>query len=535
MLPGPLRRPARAVVSVAGIALVTVGVAVPAGAQAGDRAAPSGDTRAVAALAPGVSLTTIRAGHPSPTEVWTVTVAVPEGGAPPSPDPDAPQTVLAPRSDADALAGQLRAAGFSPRVERVDNPRYADLPAGVLGWRVRIGRYTDQAAATAGSTAVKDAGFLPSVDYTGDDGHPTTGPWRIRVLRIDPRRFTGTVRASYGAAVAGRQRTSEIAAADGALAAVNAGFFVISPDDGIPGEPAGIGDYDGTLDSEASNGRVALLLDHNQARIAALSTRLRLRSDDGARTVLDGINRKPGLIRDCGGVGGDQPTQGPLQDITCTDPSEIVQFTPALGEATPTGPGTEVTLDGRGRVTSVGARGGAVPAGGSVLQGTGAGAAWLQAHAAVGRRLHVGTIVRDGGNRLVALHCGLDIVGGGPWLVRGGRPDVDVRADGIMHPGDPSFMYGWGVRRNPRTMVGVDAHHRLLLATVDGRQPGFSAGMTLGEEARFMRSLGAVDAMNLDGGGSTAMAIRGRLVNSPSDSTGERPVGDVLEVSAPRP
>jgi hypothetical protein len=354
-------------------------------------------------------------------------------------------------------------------------------------------------------------------------------------LRIDPRRFTGSVRASYGAAVAGRQRTSEIAAADGALAAVNAGFFVISPDDGIPGEPAGIGEYDGTLDSEASNGRVALLLDHNHARIAALSTRLHLRSDDGSRTVLDGINRKPGLIRDCGGVGGDQPTQGPLQDITCTDPSEIVRYTPALGAATPNGPGTEATLDAHGRVTSVGARGGAVPAGGSVLQGVGEGAAWLQAHAAVGRRLQVGTTVRDGSDRRVALHPGLDIVGGGPWLVRGGRPDVDVRADGIMHPGDPSFMYGWGVRRNPRTMVGVDAHHRLLLVTVDGRQPGFSAGMTLGEEARFMRSLGAVDAMNLDGGGSTTMAIRGRLVNSPSDSTGERPVGDVLEVSAPRP
>jgi exopolysaccharide biosynthesis protein len=159
----------------------------------------------------------------------------------------------------------------------------------------------------------------------------------------------------------------------------------------------------------------------------------------------------------------------------------------------------------------------------------------VQAHAAVGRRLQVGSTVHDGSNHPVALHPGLDIVGGGPWLVRGGRPDVDVRADGIMHPGDPSFMYGWGVRRNPRTMVGVDGHHRLLLATVDGRQPGFSAGMTLGEEARFMRSLGAVDAMNLDGGGSTTMAIRGRLVNSPSDSTGERPVGDVLEVSAPRP
>src|SRR5437763_1122724 len=81
------------------------------------------------------------------------------------------------------------------------------------------------------------------------------------------RRFTGSVRASYGTAVGGRQLTSEIARTDGALAAVNGGFFVISPDDGIPGEPAGIGEYDGTLQSEASNGRVALLLDGSQTRI----------------------------------------------------------------------------------------------------------------------------------------------------------------------------------------------------------------------------------------------------------------------------
>jgi exopolysaccharide biosynthesis protein len=48
-----------------------------------------------------------------------------------------------------------------------------------------------------------------------------------------------------------------------------------------------------------------------------------------------------------------------------------------------------------------------------------------------------------------------------------------------------------------------------------------------------MRSLGAVDAMNLDGGGSTAMAVQGKLVTSPSDATGERPVGDTVLVLPP--
>lgn len=45
-----------------------------------------------------------------------------------------------------------------------------------------------------------------------------------------------------------------------------------------------------------------------------------------------------------------------------------------------------------------------------------------------------------------------------------------------------------------------------------------------------MRGLGAVNALNLDGGGSTAMAVNGTVVNKPSDATGERAVGDTVQV-----
>ncbi|MFE3220187.1 phosphodiester glycosidase family protein [Streptomyces antimycoticus] len=87
----------------------------------------------------------------------------------------------------------------------------------------------------------------------------------------------------------------------------------------------------------------------------------------------------------------------------------------------------------------------------------------------------------------------------------------------------------YGVRQ-PRTMAGLVPKGRLILATVDGRQPGVSEGFTLEETARFMRSLGAVQALNLDGGGSTAMAVNGRLANVTSDATGERAVGDTVQV-----
>ena len=74
------------------------------------------------------------------------------------------------------------------------------------------------------------------------------------------------------------------------------------------------------------------------------------------------------------------------------------------------------------------------------------------------------------------------------------------------------------------------ADGRLILVTVDGRRPGWSAGVTLAEAARLMRSLGARDALNLDGGGSSAMTVRGRVVSRPSDAGGERPVSDALVV-----
>jgi len=65
---------------------------------------------------------------------------------------------------------------------------------------------------------------------------------------------------------------------------------------------------------------------------------------------------------------------------------------------------------------------------------------------------------------------------------------------------------------------------------VDGRQPERSVGMTIAELAALLAELGAVEAINMDGGGSTTMVVRDKVVNSPSDPAGERAVGDALLV-----
>ncbi|GAA2500859.1 phosphodiester glycosidase family protein [Terrabacter carboxydivorans] len=99
----------------------------------------------------------------------------------------------------------------------------------------------------------------------------------------------------------------------------------------------------------------------------------------------------------------------------------------------------------------------------------------------------------------------------------------------MVHPTDPSFAYGWALQRNPRTFAGADATGRTVLVTVDGRQPD-QLGLSVPEEAQVARALGMRDAINLDGGGSTAMSIGGRLVTHPSDASGERPVGDAIVI-----
>jgi exopolysaccharide biosynthesis protein len=120
-------------------------------------------------------------------------------------------------------------------------------------------------------------------------------------------------------------------------------------------------------------------------------------------------------------------------------------------------------------------------------------------------------------------------VGGGPRLLRDGRVAVAARAEGFAPL--RSFAQAFVRGRQPRTLAGVTEDGRLLLVTVDGRRPGWSVGMTLPEAARLMRSLGATDALNLDGGGSTTMVVRGQVVNRPSDRVGERAVSNALYVT----
>ena len=119
-----------------------------------------------------------------------------------------------------------------------------------------------------------------------------------------------------------------------------------------------------------------------------------------------------------------------------------------------------------------------------------------------------------------------------PAMIIGGWPRI--LRDGQNVEGDAATVEGTISRnaemRHPRTAVGFSRDSSILfLLTVDGRSES-SGGMTLVELANMMRRLGAWQARNFDGGGSTTMVLDGVLVNKPSDKEGERAVGNALLV-----
>jgi hypothetical protein len=112
-----------------------------------------------------------------------------------------------------------------------------------------------------------------------------------------------------------------------------------------------------------------------------------------------------------------------------------------------------------------------------------------------------------------------EAIGGGPIIVRDGKP-VFRSLEGFT---TDQLAY-----RHPRTGVGQTADGHILLVAVDGRQPGYSTGLTNFELALTMMRLGCVTASALDAGGSTTMAFDGKLLNRPSDPGGERAVAEAL-------
>jgi large repetitive protein len=334
------------------------------------------------------------------------------------------------------------------------------------------------------------------------------GPWAVNVVEVDGRACglrLHTIKA--GDQLRGRATTSELARQAEqrwrrpALAAINADFFSFDP----PGVPIGAQVVDGEIVRGPADRPVFGLTEDGVPFIGRIRVRGELRTGAGFAAPVAHVNVRPGgdaLTVYDRFVGGSTPTDTGAVEI-------VAHRLPHVGGDTVRA--VAVSLD-------TVAAGVAMPEGGVVLAGRGAAGAFLRHVVVPGDTLEWWLRLEPAPGRV------REMVGGFPRLLEDGAP---------VHHLDPAVRPPFGDTRHPRTAIGWRPDGTLLLVTVDGRQPPYSAGMSLGELAELFLRLGAVEAINLDGGGSTAMVVQGSVVNRPSDREGERANANAIVILGP--
>ena len=333
----------------------------------------------------------------------------------------------------------------------------------------------------------------------------------MNMLRLDLTKVRLDVVHAMDAAI-GTERTSSIAIRHGAVAAINAGFFRLDTSI-FAGDPAGILKIDHKDVSEPVSKRIAIFINNVADRTDVVFAHLEFRSwvEIGGRILtIDGINRE-------------------------RKENELIEYRPIFGRSTLTQPGGIELIVRNGKVTGIidGAGSNDIPQGGYVLSANGTKREDILKWVRLGKKV-------KGYTALPGLPIGSpvsaetenppygyeDITNGVPRLIRNGRVDVTWEQE----KASKSFVE----TRHPRTAVAKLKDGKFLMVTVDGRSES-SGGIGLYDLANYLLELGATDAMNLDGGGSTTMFLDGRVVNHPSDKEGERKVSDAILVTLRKP
>lgn len=337
------------------------------------------------------------------------------------------------------------------------------------------------------------------------DGKPENVVFNL--LKLDLTKVRLDVVHAMDSAI-GLEKTSSIANRYGAIAAINAGFFRI--DKSIyEGDDVSNLQIDGKVLSESNINRIALFINNSPKQTSVNINHLNL---FGSLV----INKKP---YDQLGINRERKE------------NDLVVYTPEFHRTTMTGMnGLEIAVQ-NGVVTKIFDNKGstAIPADGFVISASGkkrdeildgakigAKAGFIFTHSSAGEGL------TDNPESLApSIIAAEDIVSGVPLLVLNGK----VKITREQEKSSKSFVE----THHPRTAVAKLKDGKFLMVTVDGRSEA-SGGISLPDLAQFLLEMGATDAMNLDGGGSSTMFLDGKVVNHPSDKEGERKIGDAILV-----
>ena len=333
------------------------------------------------------------------------------------------------------------------------------------------------------------------------------GPVSIWMLRLDPAKVDLQAALSNDE-IMGVESVAGIAERHKPIAAINAGFFLPN------GDPAGVMAIDGRLVSDTRRQRGAIGISRDKTGVKLVFARLRA----AASLVLQ--NNSPNYD-------GQAMTTIAIDGIDTTRlRGQLMLYTPSYHADTDTAKGgLEWVIDRqRGRLISGPHRDGKtrIPARGFVLSFGGERVPEPLQLLGRGTRVRLDVSYEPDEGEPKSWLLAQDIVGGAGLLIRDGRDIEDWSIE--------RFNQGFAENRHPRTMIGTAADSTIWLVTVDGRQPEQSVGMTLVELRALAHRVGLVNALNLDGGGSTTMWVQGQVVNRPSDPTGPRKVSDALLV-----
>jgi hypothetical protein len=349
-------------------------------------------------------------------------------------------------------------------------------------------------------------------------------PVRMNLLRLDLKKVRLDVVHAMDAAI-GTETVSSMATRHKAIAAINAGFFRLDKSE-FAGDPAGILVIDGRLLSESTNDRIALILEpdtkgqlvhfeHLNAHIDAFF----LRAIDGDSVRLSGIDRER---KDDEAVIFDRKFG--LKTKTANGGTEII-FTDCKTkfalEETFTDCKTSEVHENAGN-SAIPTKGLILSIGPKVSDENGAFRLLKQLDDGQGKfgRVTFRQKIQVFDRRV--LTGKIDVTNGVPQLIKNGKIDITWQEEKTTK----SFVE----TRHPRTAVAKLKDGKFLMITVDGRSES-SGGISLYDLAAYLLELGATDAMNLDGGGSTTMFLDGKVVNHPSDKEGERKVSDAIIVT----
>jgi hypothetical protein len=336
-------------------------------------------------------------------------------------------------------------------------------------------------------------------------------PVRMNLLRLDLTKVRLDVVHAMDEAI-GVEKTSSIATRYGALAAINAGFFRLDTSI-FAGDAAGVLVIDNLLISESVNNRIALFIDNFEpdrtiVKFAHLNINNIIRIEK-KEFRYSGINRE-------------------------RKENELIEYRPYFHRTTLTdNNGVEIIVK-KGKIAEIknGKGNSLIPHDGFVISASGKMRDEILPLLKVGRKVKEFMVTPfepsrssfpdDESNRTMkAFSRSEDITNGAPQLIKDGKIDITWEQE----KSSKSFVE----TKHPRTAVALLKDGKFLMVTVDGRSEA-SGGIGLEDLAKLLLEFGAMDAMNLDGGGSSTMFLNDKVVNHPSDKEGERRVGDAILV-----